>query len=345
MKRILMAVCLCVSILCACGQVSNSDTSNWQEQSNRGQASDPDVPTWQEQYDLGVRYLSEGNYKEAIIAFTAAIEIDPKQAPAYVSRGDAYVRSGETEANLAAAKADYEQAIELEKTNVEGYLGLADVYIRLGDFDKAEEILRSALEIIGENQNISNKLDEFSSKTITDALGRPRKTITRSTDGEVLSFAVISRYNSDGNAERIDYYDASGQLLDYEIDTYIQNGMRKDRYDSNGSLMYYSVHTDLEEGEFYSRVESYNADGILEQYTLYGHEKTQYFDADGTSLGYDTYEYNDAGQRTKWTRFFGNGELREYYVTEYDSDGNRTMHTCYDADGTVRSYIDYTESD
>lgn len=36
------------------------------------------APTWQEQYDRGVRYLSKGNYEEAIIAFTAAIEIDPK---------------------------------------------------------------------------------------------------------------------------------------------------------------------------------------------------------------------------------------------------------------------------
>jgi len=71
-------------------------------------------PTWQEQYDLGVRYLSEGNYEEAILAFTAAIEIDPKRAPAYVGRGDAYVGSGETEANLAAALADYEKAFELE---------------------------------------------------------------------------------------------------------------------------------------------------------------------------------------------------------------------------------------
>lgn len=55
-----------------------------------GTQSEPQKPTWQEQYDLGVRYLSEGNYEEAIIAFTAAIEIDPKQAPAYVGRGDAY---------------------------------------------------------------------------------------------------------------------------------------------------------------------------------------------------------------------------------------------------------------
>lgn len=49
------------------------------------------TPIWQEQYELGVRYLSEGNYEEAIIAFTAIIEIDPKQAPAYVSLADAYL--------------------------------------------------------------------------------------------------------------------------------------------------------------------------------------------------------------------------------------------------------------
>ena len=37
---------------------------------------------WQEQYDLGQKYLTDGNYEEAILAFTAAIEIDPKRAPA-----------------------------------------------------------------------------------------------------------------------------------------------------------------------------------------------------------------------------------------------------------------------
>ena len=52
---------------------------------------------WQEQYDLGVRYLSEGNYEEAIIAFTTAIEIDTKRAEGYIGRGDAYALSGDTE--------------------------------------------------------------------------------------------------------------------------------------------------------------------------------------------------------------------------------------------------------
>ena len=49
-----------------------------------------EAPDWRTQYDLGVRYLSEGNYEEAILAFTAAIEIDPKRAEAFLGRGDTY---------------------------------------------------------------------------------------------------------------------------------------------------------------------------------------------------------------------------------------------------------------
>ena len=56
---------------------------------------------WQEQYDLGVRYLSEGNYEEAIIAFTAAIEIDPKQPNAYLKASEAYMGMGDTEAAIS----------------------------------------------------------------------------------------------------------------------------------------------------------------------------------------------------------------------------------------------------
>ena len=51
--------------------------------------------SWQEQYDLGVRYLSDGNYEEAIIAFTAAIEIEPKLAEAYIGLADTYLAMGE----------------------------------------------------------------------------------------------------------------------------------------------------------------------------------------------------------------------------------------------------------
>lgn len=72
MKRIcslLLSICLVFS-LCACGQDIQK--------------------AWQEQYDLGMRYLSEGNYEEAVIAFTAAIEIDPKKVETYKKTAEAY---------------------------------------------------------------------------------------------------------------------------------------------------------------------------------------------------------------------------------------------------------------
>lgn len=100
MKRLHAAVLALVLLLTACGQSAQA--------------------AWQEQYDLGTKYLEDGNYKEAILAFTAAIEIDPKQAPAYVGRGDAYVGAAETaqdpetaEAAYENALADYEKAVEL----------------------------------------------------------------------------------------------------------------------------------------------------------------------------------------------------------------------------------------
>ncbi len=81
MKRAVCILIGLIALLSACGQHS--------------------VPTadagtlWQEQYDLGVRYLSEGNYEEAIIAFSAAIEIDPKRPEAYIGLADACIGVGD----------------------------------------------------------------------------------------------------------------------------------------------------------------------------------------------------------------------------------------------------------
>ena len=63
---------------------------------------------WQEQYDLGVRYLSEGNYEEAIIAFTAAIEIDPNRAEAYAKAAEAYEAMGDLDSARAILEQGYQ---------------------------------------------------------------------------------------------------------------------------------------------------------------------------------------------------------------------------------------------
>lgn len=53
-----------------------------------------------EQIKLGEQYLLEQNYEQAIVAFNKAIELDPKQAEAYVGLADVYIQ-----------QEDYEQAL------------------------------------------------------------------------------------------------------------------------------------------------------------------------------------------------------------------------------------------
>jgi len=193
---------------------------------------DAETSTWQEQYDLGVRYLSEGNYEEAIIAFTAAIEIDPKQAPAYVGRGNAYVGSGETEANIATAQMDYKQAIKLDETNAEAYLGLANVYILLNDYDKALEVLNQGLEKTGNNEQLATKIFEIEnsssddySKFITDNLiSEDEFTIDDIPFYELsLDSAINLLPTSDSTSGILDIHDEAGNIAERQYTVFKNN--------------------------------------------------------------------------------------------------------------------------
>lgn len=64
-----------------------------------------DMDVWQEQYDLGVRYFSEGKYEEAVIAFLAAIEIDPARPDAYWGAAQTYVAMGDQTAAIQILQA------------------------------------------------------------------------------------------------------------------------------------------------------------------------------------------------------------------------------------------------
>ncbi len=141
MKRLICIFLIAAFLLIACGTGKSS-------------------LTWQEQYDLGMQYLTEGDYEEAIVAFTAAIEIDPNQALAYVGRGDAYILSGEANDQITAAEADYLTALELDSAAAEVYGKLADVYVLLGDSEKALQILQQGTDITGDEE-LSTRLEEL----------------------------------------------------------------------------------------------------------------------------------------------------------------------------------------
>ena len=100
MKRILTCMMMCLLLalllgLAACGKSPEEK--------------------WQEQYELGMKYLDDASYEEAVLAFTAAIEIDPKSADAYLALADVYETQGDTE----SLQAILEQG--LEATGVERF--------------------------------------------------------------------------------------------------------------------------------------------------------------------------------------------------------------------------------
>ena len=130
MKRIcsLLAALALVVGLCACGE-------------SRQQR-------WQAQYDLGMKYLSELNYEQAVAAFTEAISIDAKRPEAYIGRGDAYVGIGTAE-SLAAAQGDYESALALDRSLADAWLGLINACILQGDYEGAQRALEQALAVLG----------------------------------------------------------------------------------------------------------------------------------------------------------------------------------------------------
>lgn len=80
------------------------------------------VDEYQMQFDLGTRYLSDGNYEEAILAFRAAIEIEPKNAEAYLSLADVYLAMGDT-ASAVAVLTDALAAVD-DVTEVQSRLAL-----------------------------------------------------------------------------------------------------------------------------------------------------------------------------------------------------------------------------
>lgn len=332
--------------LCACG-ASNS--------------------TWQEQYDLGVRYLSEGNYEEAIIAFTAVIEINPKNVDAFLGRASAYIGSGETEENLAAALADYQSVLELDDTRADAYLGMADVYIRQGDYEKAQRILEQGFEKTGD-QSISAKLEEIKAGTITDSSGKTRRKSGYDATGTLAWYHTYS-YDTQGRQSSVSSFDASGSQtghVDIQHDsngnrltnyywnnsgkvgkiTYERNDVGKvtceTHYTLDGEMSYYNI-CEYDRKDNLAKENRYNADGALLDYYVYTYDlngnevRRDIFSADGTLCSYETTTYHDNGHRDVYSFYNADGALEGYWVDQYDEEWNYIGEKHYDASGNLTS--------
>mgnify|MGYP006065127875 FL=1 len=324
----ILGICILLFIAAACGKSA--------------------LEKWQEQYDLGQQYLLEENYEEAIVAFTAAIESDPKQADAYLGRGDAYILSGETEENLMQALADYRQVLEMDEANASAYLGVADVYIRQGEYEAALEVLNEGLEKIRENDEIVAKIEEIKSGNITDSSGNTRRMSSYDSSG-VLRWYHEYTYDASGKQISATSYDSSGN----------QTGHVDIQYDKNGRrIVDFIIYTDVI-GEVTKCVREYNESGQLirneyydPQGILYVWHIIQYdsngrcvrsesYNAEGTLTGVDEYEYDTERMITRKNTYNGAGSLLWFHISEYDSYGKLIRDSNYFPDGQLNGYQAY----
>lgn len=112
---------------------------------------------WQTKYDLGVRFLEEGDYSQAILAFSAAIEIDPRQAAAYAGRGDANARAG----NYDDAVADYEMAVEHDSGCGDYYLTLSDLLLLVQEPERAQQVLERGCRDADDPAQLQDALEDL----------------------------------------------------------------------------------------------------------------------------------------------------------------------------------------
>ena len=252
MKRICsLALTLILMLgLCACAQ--------------KAETSAADTPTWQEQYDLGVKYLSEGNYEEAIIAFTAAIEIDPKQPDAYEKLAESYIAAGDTE-----------QARKILEDGC-AITGSEALRIRLA------EIIASLVN--GElREKIFDENDQLVSYTIfyVDPATGYDRIDSYSPDG-ILQNYYLYQYSEDGLTQTSECYSPAGELLhtstvvqDEEgrvLSSTVDDGTEhKYVFDGNGNLLGWDNYDN----------------GVLTGYARFEGEHTVYYDAAGNMTGHN----------------------------------------------------------
>ena len=146
-KRLVMAVlalCLATSLL-ACGKKTDDESEALQTQAQM---------TWQDHYDLGVRLLNEGNYADAILAFQAAIQIDPKNVEAYVLLANVYNIAGDTERAVATLQNGLDQTGNAER--IQQYVDKFDFRIdeqgKIYQLTEKESIAESLAELPVEEQ-------------------------------------------------------------------------------------------------------------------------------------------------------------------------------------------------
>ncbi|MFH0940584.1 MAG: tetratricopeptide repeat protein [Candidatus Omnitrophota bacterium] len=94
-------------------------------------------------YNIGILYEKTGRVIEAVLAYRAAIMVNPKMEKAYNNIGLLYQRMGD----VSKAQESFKKAIELDGGFYQAYNNLATLYVQRGDNNSAMGLWQKALLI------------------------------------------------------------------------------------------------------------------------------------------------------------------------------------------------------
>ena len=280
-------------------------------------------------YEQGVYSLWDGDFAGAVAAFTDAIQEEDNAPLSYVGRANAYIASGETAKNLAAAKADYEAALALDDTLSEAYLGVADVYIRQEKYEQAIDILLKGANKARETEALTWKLDELDSGTVWDSAGRIR--LERAYDeNNALIWSHQYSYGEQDLPLSIAAYDAEGKLTSY-IDL---------KFDADGNpLIGFSF--SYEDGILHRLIFEYDKAG--------NNVKTTEYNEENRPLQRNFFRYDERGYNIRmdcyyWNEETGKLEPDDYFQYQYDEEGALIQSERYSSKGDLLDYETWTHN-
>lgn len=113
--------------------------------------------------NLGNKYLSEGKYEEAILAFQKAISIDAKDIDSRCKLSDLYIKTGKDN----KAENLLKETLALDKTNQDAYILLAGIYEKEKDYEKLIKLFNEGLLFCKEKYKLQGEFDKLLSRINT----------------------------------------------------------------------------------------------------------------------------------------------------------------------------------
>ncbi|MCD7752498.1 MAG: hypothetical protein LUI10_12330 [Lachnospiraceae bacterium] len=257
---------------------------------------------WQEQYDLGIQYLTDGDYSAAVVALTAAIETEPKMAALYIARGDAYSAWAEKTTDVALTAASDGETVEWSEITItagdDSTYTLGELYENaINDYEEAIRLIESGEAVDDSPEELLQEADEKLQK-IKDRFEESREEYTERSNGQ--------QTNNDAEAQDEELVEIDSNIVYLPVSRHTSV---KD-YNKDGTL-----HTS------YETVYEYVYDSDTRTLT------SEYISGDGDSTVTGFYVYNEYGETTETVSYSSiSGTIYSSYTYEYNTEG-KIIHT------------------